>query len=68
MCSFADCDRPSDGVLAIATAHGTVRVSACEEHGRRVVDGERFPVDLQVTPQWLDGGGALPANYEPRPR
>jgi len=45
-CSVSGCSRPTDGILTFPTAAGTVRVSACQDHGERARDGEWFTIDL----------------------
>jgi hypothetical protein len=39
-CTVQGCERPSDGVVTIATTEGSLRLSTCERHGHRVSEGE----------------------------
>jgi len=66
-CSVSDCSRPTDGVLTIATAAGDVRLSACEDHGRRASGGEWFTYELLGSTYLLgtSADGLPTARYEP---
>ncbi len=66
-CSVRDCSRPTDGVLTVATPQGSVRFSACADHGRRASDGEWFTYLLLGCTYVLgpNGGHLPPAHYEP---
>jgi len=67
ICSVRDCERPTEGVLTIATAAGSLRFSACEDHGRRATQGEWLTYELLGSTYILgpSGSGASPAHYEP---
>jgi len=66
-CSVSDCSRPTDGVLTIVTPHGSLRFSACEEHGQRARNGEWFTHTLLGCKYVLGPNtvGLPPAHYEP---
>ena len=66
-CSVDDCTAPTDGVLTIATPRGSVRLSACEPHGRAAVEGDWLTFILLGHRYLLGpgGDGIPPADYEP---
>jgi hypothetical protein len=66
-CSVRACSRPSDGVLTVATAQGSLQLGVCEPHGQRVGAGEWFTFTL-LGSDYLLGPSAVdmaPARYEP---
>ena len=67
-CNVSGCAQPTGGVLSIATASGSFRVSTCNEHGRRASSGEVLVFDVIGDKYALGGSVAPPVHYEPRLR